>query len=162
MRVGTASRYESLKRDQEHVMHFGFVSSDESGDEAGAQAQRFEITSQHLEDNASICSSIPQSEHAPSSKRRRMQVGDDGVVYESIVVNNEPLDDAESKKRQEEKAEEASKQLQLLHNKNLYDKAMKSKRMQKGLLKGKIKQRKLQDREECIEDEPLFIKSNLV
>jgi hypothetical protein len=91
-----------------------------------------------------------------------MQVGDDGVVYESIVVNNEPLDDAESKKRQEEKAEEASKQLQLLHNKNLYDKAMKSKRMQKGLLKGKIKQRKLQDREECIEDEPLFIKSNLV
>lgn len=89
-------------------------------------------------------------------------MAEDGVVYESIVVNNDPVDDAESKKKQQEQAEEASKQLQLQHNKNLFDKAMKSKRTQKGLLKGRIKQRKLMDREECIEVEPIFIKCNLV
>lgn len=60
MRVGSTSRYESLKRDQENALTFGFVSS---SDEEEKSEQKFEITSQHLEDNASICSSMPESEH---------------------------------------------------------------------------------------------------
>lgn len=35
-----------------------------------------------------------------------MAVGEDGVVYESIVVNNDEVDDAESRKRRAEKAEQ--------------------------------------------------------
>jgi hypothetical protein len=57
MRVGNTSRYESLKRDQENATTFGFVSSSDE-EEKDESEQKFEITSQHLEDNASICSSM--------------------------------------------------------------------------------------------------------
>jgi hypothetical protein len=57
MRVGNTSRYESLKRDQENATTFGFVSSSDE-EEKEESEQKFEITSQHLEDNASICSSM--------------------------------------------------------------------------------------------------------
>ena len=97
MRVGTSARYEGLKRDQNHAMRFGFVENDE---EEQKSEKQFEITSQHLEDNASICSSIPQSDHVlPSrSSKRKMLMGDDGVAYESIVVDNTE-EDAESRRK---------------------------------------------------------------
>ena len=46
--------------------------------------------------------------HSKSSKKRRLLVGDDGVVFESIVVNNDELYDAESMKKKESLAIEAS------------------------------------------------------
>lgn len=153
MRAGVHSRYSGLKWDTEHAIEFGFVDSDDEG----KTSQKFEITSQHLEDNASICSSMPQSDHHPPSRHK---IAEDGVVYESIVVNNE-VDEAASMQKKAELAELASKQRQLDHNKQVFDKVMKSKRLQKGVLKGKVKTKKIMEREECIEEE-VFCKSNLV
>ena len=100
---------------------------------------------------------MPQSDHhAPS----RHKIANDGVVYESIVVNNE-VDEAASLEKREAQAEEESKQRQLDQNKQVFDKVMKSKRLQKGVLKGRVKIKKLMEREESIEDE-VYCKSNLV
>lgn len=100
---------------------------------------------------------MPQSDHHPPSRHK---IAEDGVVYESIVVNNE-VDEAASLQKQAELAEEASKLRQLEQNKQVFDKVMKSKRLQKGVLKGRVKMKKLMEREECIEEE-VYCKCNLV
>lgn len=65
-------------------------------------------------------------------------MGDDGVIFESIVVKND-IDDALSKERQAVLALETSKQHQFEQNKTIFDKFMKSKRNVKGLLKNNNK-----------------------
>ena len=53
---------------------------------------------------------MPQSEHIQSrSSKRKLLVAEDGVVYESIVINNDIAGDAESLQKQAEAAEQASK-----------------------------------------------------